>query len=882
MKKFLTVLLVIAVMFTFSFGSAFADVTNTDKAAKLAEAKAVADGIVDTYYDAAMKLVTDSTKNGLSYTDVTDAKLAAAWAKIDVKAQVKADIAEKYLEEAKNNAFTNFDEADDAAVYAAKLFGISTKGTDGAAVFVDQQLAAKIVAVAGDEAVKNLFDADRAAELAKFDKVDYSVYSGTATDAETGKTYLVLAQEAIAKAKADAETEVPSYGLDDYKDGTVDAATVSGEKLTAVKAFVTARLTAQKYAGTSYETGLYVLNTSFAGYDKIKTIKQSENDAITEAAKKAAVKAEAQKQYAEYIVKDSADKERADAYLTVMNYLADAGVVTQVNEVLSVETTPDCKAAIKEVAELKAFAEKYKAEKDGNGAFVRTAAAVDKIVNDTTKYLYAKAQNAGTTVTADYQTVAAAMNAIRNLYIEQETYNLNFAKEAAKAAVEEAYGNLIDDYYAAEAAKIDENKAKVLADIEAADTVAKVETAIGGNTNVAVNLAAKLAPSSIKDGDAVDALTTFGAGTTAKSVLDAIQAYVNYANTNKTVLDASYIVYDETTVKNAILAIYGEAGARTETARKAVTVSTEEVVAKLSTVGGLATAKAAAEDAIKALPATITLADKDAVKAAFDLVAAYNDMNGHGVISNQATLNKAITDLKAEMTKDFAIKTAALDKNDKAAVKALKAEIDEANKLVGADKLFGDVAKFVTTDLTAALTKIQEAEKNAVIAAINAIPINVTEADAAVVKNARALYTAYVEEYTDYGSVYTDAHNATADITNYRELATAEATIGLNNDDASKVEALKITASSTAKKGSITVKWTVKGDAAAADGYQIWKSTKKSSGYKKAFTTTKKSYKNTKGLKKGTRYYYKVRAYKKVDGKMVYSDWSNKAYRKAK
>ena len=32
------------------------------------------------------------------------------------------------------------------------------------------------------------------------------------------------------------------------------------------------------------------------------------------------------------------------------------------------------------------------------------------------------------------------------------------------------------------------------------------------------------------------------------------------------------------------------------------------------------------------------------------------------------------------------------------------------------------------------------------------------------------------------------------------------------------VEGLKITASSTAAKGSITVKWTVKGDTSAADG----------------------------------------------------------------
>ena len=96
------------------------------------------------------------------------------------------------------------------------------------------------------------------------------------------------------------------------------------------------------------------------------------------------------------------------------------------------------------------------------------------------------------------------------------------------------------------------------------------------------------------------------------------------------------------------------------------------------------------------------------------------------------------------------------------------------------------------------------------------------------------------------------------------------------------VKALKITASSKATKGAITVTWKVVGDAEAADGYQIWKSTKMNSGYKKAFTTTKMSYKNTKGLKKGVKYYYKVRAYKVVDGKNVYSDWSNKAYRVAK
>ena len=115
------------------------------------------------------------------------------------------------------------------------------------------------------------------------------------------------------------------------------------------------------------------------------------------------------------------------------------------------------------------------------------------------------------------------------------------------------------------------------------------------------------------------------------------------------------------------------------------------------------------------------------------------------------------------------------------------------------------------------------------------------------------------------------------DSTMVTKLNRLEASIGYD------VEAIKIKASSKATKGAMTIKWrVVGGNKDAADGYQVWKSTKQSKGYKKAFTTTKQSYKNTKGLKKGTRYYYKVRAYKVVDGKNVYSDWSNKAYRVAK
>ncbi len=60
-------------------------------------------------------------------------------------------------------------------------------------------------------------------------------------------------------------------------------------------------------------------------------------------------------------------------------------------------------------------------------------------------------------------------------------------------------------------------------------------------------------------------------------------------------------------------------------------------------------------------------------------------------------------------------------------------------------------------------------------------------------------------------------------------------------------------------------------------GYEVYRSTKKSRGYKKV-TTIKKanttSYTNKK-LSKNKKYYFKVRAYKTVNGKKLYSSYSS-------
>lgn len=85
----------------------------------------------------------------------------------------------------------------------------------------------------------------------------------------------------------------------------------------------------------------------------------------------------------------------------------------------------------------------------------------------------------------------------------------------------------------------------------------------------------------------------------------------------------------------------------------------------------------------------------------------------------------------------------------------------------------------------------------------------------------------------------------------------------------------------TAGKKKVTVKWNRINGAA---GYKVYRSTKKSSGYKCIATVKKGSTKSlvNKKLKKGKRYYYQVRAYVKVSGKYVYSSYSSARSAKAK
>lgn len=93
-----------------------------------------------------------------------------------------------------------------------------------------------------------------------------------------------------------------------------------------------------------------------------------------------------------------------------------------------------------------------------------------------------------------------------------------------------------------------------------------------------------------------------------------------------------------------------------------------------------------------------------------------------------------------------------------------------------------------------------------------------------------------------------------------------------SNNEANKPGKIKSLKAKTTK-GKITLTWKNSKPAFKLTGYQIYKSTKKSTGFKKVATVKKTKCVIKKGLKKKKSYYIKVRGYKKASGKVIYTSW---------
>lgn len=76
----------------------------------------------------------------------------------------------------------------------------------------------------------------------------------------------------------------------------------------------------------------------------------------------------------------------------------------------------------------------------------------------------------------------------------------------------------------------------------------------------------------------------------------------------------------------------------------------------------------------------------------------------------------------------------------------------------------------------------------------------------------------------------------------------------------------------------VTVSWN---KISGANGYKLYRATSRSGSYKLVKTTSSTSFRD-RSLKKGKKYYYKLKAYRKVDGKLKYSSYSAVKYTTAK
>ena len=234
---------------------------------------------------------------------------------------------------------------------------------------------------------------------------------------------------------------------------------------------------------------------------------------------------------------------------------------------------------------------------------------------------------------------------------------------------------------------------------------------------------------------------------------------------------------------------------------------------------------------------------------------------------------KAIGTVTLSSAKEIAAARSAYDN----ASAEVKASVTELKTLEAAEKALADLQQ---ADKDAVPGKVADVK---VSASYNAVKISWTKdakAKGYTVYRAASQNGEYTELDTTSKTSLSDSGLKTGKTYYYKVEAYAKYDgrylTGEASDVVSAKTALSKPAGVKAKAGvkKATVSWK---KTAGATGYKVYRSTKKSSGYKlvktvKSSKTT--SFKNTKLAKKKT-YYYKVKAYRTVDGKIVKSPYSS-------
>ncbi len=844
-------------MFTFSFGSAFAAVpvpgetTATTRNEAIAEAqkdliealekeaKTAIASLADQYKETAVDA--DCVIDGSVYAETINQIVADYTTAITTAAKiVKADstIQANYAAEIAATPVVVFE-------YNGKEVAICYNDLAGADLAA---MATSTAAATTQEAYymvytwSNALGAMKTYVNGELAKIDMSLYADEVIDASVA--YPQTWAEKAAEIKADLADVVADTEVDMTK-----SASANLKALQAMYAVIDELVVEDSYKDIYNKE--YVTSYKFADKYGLKTSEQLAGEDVADEVAQATLKAQlasvlaAEKQTAlvKYQTKAwdkatyEARLEALDAYEEVNTLLIEEGKVTSTAQFVASDVAA-ARIALYEAAANEAAIVKIQVEKDGSAKY--DAAEVDEILADAKVAIYAgeatSANFAGALVGEDL----FAWN--KEVKLAQAQANLEDALDA-------------EDFYAPEAEKV-EAKYQALFD--------KIEAA--ANQKQLNECKIFFDATTIDNEDEVEAKIAKFANTAKFET--AVENYLKLYNLQSGAKSYEDAYIDEDVDTADIVEYLAEAGARTNADVAALLAEAEAYAQGVEDNGTKAAAEeaaqAAATEAIKALPTVISLDDKAAVEEAYAL-AKKAGMTGNSKL--QAAIAAVKTAEEKAIDKMFNALPSKITVADEAAVDAIVAAVEA----------YEETSMYASTkDYDAKIAAAEKAVRAAELAAVHAAIAAIEADDEASVEAARAAVDAYVAEYTSA----VDADRAIDDIQNMDKLTYAEAQVALAKIEA--VEGLKITAGSSAKKGSITVKWSVVGDTDAVEGYEIWRSTKKNSGFKKMFTTTKLTYKNTKNLKKGTRYYFKVRAIAYVGAEKIKSDWSNKAYRIAK
>lgn len=878
MKKFLSILLALAVGFTFTFGSAMSAFAATPSGTPADEYTNNQNTLTKEYNDCIATLAakyTETVTSGSTTVKVTvDKSVYEKIAKEVYDTYMSVLEAQKAAIDADTSGATNYDTALSGSQYG-DLAGKKFTDVDTQAEFNELVLSTGASKPYFNKTMELAFDSYKEEVKAELNKINLALYAdkemtdahynaaasvGAASPVTTGNLYKVTYKQFATELRDDAIDAVNKTYIAQLT--AANENTRIPEAYKAVHDQLALLETAANTETISYKDADG--NTVYVSYEiangkKVPTIKDLEAGAITDEAKEAALKAIVDSKAAAYISANTATasdaKKLAAAFKEVMysrieNEALDSFTTTALGDKIpEVDDSQDFNKIKGYYTALETEAATLKVTVDATGALLYDATIIDKNLADGKVELY----KTGSTATT-YDLKKDAKVSEQSLDWQKEV-KIAALKKEMKAKLFAVNGDA--NYYALEQTKVEAKYQAVIDKINAATTKDQLNAL--PNTVSVTGISDKAAVTT-----SIKALTQF-ATNKAKLV-----KYVDLLNGDTKPWEAGY----RTIMSEDVMAdFYATNNARTNAEVAALYDAAKAECDKLPTKGEIAAAKKAVEDTINALPSYITLDNKEAVEAAFKAVTELDD--NYGVApSNAAKLTNAVQQLKNAVTAKLDADVKALPAKptaaDKATVDALLAEIEayETSDMYKAGSTYATYAK--KADVEKVAEKVRAAALNDVITAIANLPADATEAQ---VEAAKALYDAFVKDYTDAEEPY----KAAAMVTNYDKLAYLEAKIKeankFTNDDAKAyVQDLAI-AVRTAKSGK-KVKVTVNADVQKLvdNGYTVtykfYKSTKKGSGYKNTVNKTTNTYTNTNPVK-GKNYYKVKLVVKNADGAVV-------------